>query len=154
MVNCTVFAFKEFHMSSLISRSSLFDDFFKDFASGFFIKPLQGETLPTPGQIRMDVKESAEAYTIDAEVPGIAKEAIHVTIDGSTVTLKAEVKKEESHSGESFLRSERYYGAVSRSLTLPVSINSQQAKAHYDKGVLTLTLPKSSPSTSRELTIQ
>ena len=64
------------------------------------------------------------------------------------------MKKEESHSGESFLRSERYYGAVSRSLTLPLSINSQQAKAHYDKGVLTLTLPKSSPSTSRELTIQ
>lgn len=141
-------------MSSLISRSSLFDDFFEDFARGFFIKPLHGEALPAPGQIRMDVKESADAYTIEAEVPGIPKEAIHVMIDGNTVTLKAEVKKEESHSGESFLRSERYYGATSRSLTLPAAINSQQARAHYDKGVLTLTLPKASPSTTRELTIQ
>jgi len=142
-------------MSSLTSRSSsLFDDFFKDFAQGFFIKPLQGESLPAAGQIRMDVKETAEAYTIEAEVPGVPKEAIHVTIDGNTVTVKAEVKKEESRAGESCLRSERYYGAAARSLTLPTTINHQQAKAHYDKGVLTLTLPKSSPSSSRELAIQ
>ena len=83
-------------MSSLISRSSLFDDFIKDFTPGFFIKPLQGETLPSPGQIRMDVKESGEAYTIEAEVPGIDKEAIHVTVDGNTVTVKAECKQEQT----------------------------------------------------------
>lgn len=97
---------------------------------------------------------SGEAYTIEAEVPGVAKDAIHVSLDGNTVTVKAEVKKEESRSGESCLRSERYYGAVSRSLTLPANINSEKAKAHYDQGVLTLTLPKSSPGTTRELTIQ
>jgi len=141
-------------MSSLISRSSLFDDFFKDVAPGFFIKPLHGEALPSAGQIRMDVRESGDAYTIEAEVPGIPKEAIHVTVDGSTVTLKAEVKQESSHAGESCLRSERYYGAVSRSMTLPAPINSQTAKAHYEHGVLTLTLPKSSPTTAKELSIQ
>ena len=141
-------------MSSLTQRSSLFDDFFKDFTPGFFVKPLQSESLPAPGHIRMDVKESPEAYTIEAEVPGMAKEAIHVMVDGNTVTLKAEVKKEESSKGESFLRSERYYGVTSRSLTLPAAINSQQAKAHYNQGVLTLNLPKASPSSTRELTIQ
>ena len=141
-------------MSSLISRTGLFDDFFKDFTPGFFVKPLQGDVLPNPGQIRMDVKESGNAYTIEAEVPGVPKEAIHVTVDGHTVTLRAEVKQESSHSGESFLRSERYYGTVSRSLTLPSPINSQQAQAHYEHGVLSLTLPKSSPSSTRELTIQ
>jgi HSP20 family protein len=146
--------YKELTMSSLISRSNLLDDFFKDFAPGFFVKPLQSEALPSPGQIRMDIKESGEAYTIEAEVPGVAKDAIHVSLDGNTVTVKAEVKKEESRSGESCLRSERYYGAVSRSLTLPANINSEKAKAHYDQGVLTLTLPKSSPGTTRELTIQ
>ena len=141
-------------MSSLISRTGLFDDFFKDFTPGFFVKPLQSDVLPNPGQIRMDVKESGNAYTIEAEVPGVPKEAIHVTVDGHTVTLRAEVKQESSHSGESFLRSERYYGTVSRSLTLPSPINSQQAQAHYEHGVLSLTLPKSSPSSTRELTIQ
>lgn len=141
-------------MSSLISRSSLFDDFFKDFPSGFFVKPMQGEVLPSPGQIRMDVKETPEAYTLEAEVPGVAKEAIHVKVDGSTVTVQAEVKQASTRSGESCLRSERYYGAVSRSMTLPAPINSQQARAHYEHGVLTLTLPKTSPSSVKELTIQ
>ena len=77
-------------MSSLISRSGLFDDFFKDFAPGFFIKPLKGETFSSPGQIRMDIKESGEAYTIEAEVPGVAKDAIHVSLDGNTVDAQLE----------------------------------------------------------------
>lgn len=141
-------------MSSHITRSSLFDDLFKDFAPGFFVKPMQGDALPSPGQIRMDVKETPEAYTLEAEVPGVAKDAIHVKVDGSTITVQAEVKQSSSQSGESCLRSERYYGAVSRSVTLPVPINSQQAKAHYEHGVLSLTLPKSSPSTVKELTIE
>ena len=141
-------------MSSLISRSSLFDDFFKDVAPGFFVQPLQAEALPSAGQIRMDIKESDADYTIEAEVPGVPKEALHVSIDGNTVTVKAELRKQETRSGESFLRSERCYGAVSRSLTLPAAINSQQAQARYDKGVLTLTLPKSSPGSARELTIE
>ena len=148
------FLFQEFQMSSHLSRSSLFDDFFKDFAPGFFIKPLHGEALPSAGQIRMDVKETPESYSLEAEIPGVPKEAIHVKVDGSTVTVQAEVKQSSSESGESCLRSERYYGAVSRSVTLPFPINSQQAKAHYEHGVLTLTLPKSSPSTVQELTIQ
>ncbi len=141
-------------MSSLISRANLFDDFFKDFAPGFFVKPLQGDVLPSPGQIRMDVKESGNAYTIEAEVPGVPKEAIHVTVDGHTITLRAEVKQASSRSGEAFLRNERYFGTVSRSLTLLSPINIQQAQAHYDHGVLSLTLPKSSPTSTRELTIQ
>ncbi len=141
-------------MASLISRTGLFDDLLKDFAPGFFIKPLQGETLPSAGQIRMDVKESDAHYTIEAEVPGIPKEALHVTVDGHTVTVKAETQQEKTRSGESYLRSERYFGAVSRSLTLPCAINTEAAKAQYDQGVLTLTLPKSSPSSTQELSIQ
>jgi len=141
-------------MSSLISRSNLFEDFFKEFSPGFFIKPLQGNLLPSPVQIRMDVHESDAAYTVEAEVPGVAKNDIHVTLDRQSVTLKAEVQRESSRSDQSCLHSERHYGAVSRTLTLPCAIDSQKAKAHYDKGVLTLTLPKSSPSSAQELAIE
>ena len=95
-----------------------------------------------------------QAYTVEAEVPGVAKEAIHVRIDGHTVTVQAEVKQSSNQSNESCLRSERYYGSVSRSVNLPSAINSQQAKAHYEQGVLTLSLPKASPSSVKELTIQ
>jgi len=102
----------------------------------------------------MDVKETPEAYSLEAEVPGVSKEAIHVRIDGSVITVEAEVRQSSSQSHESCLRSERYYGKVSRSVTLPSPINSLQSKAHYEHGLLTLTLPKSSPSTARELSIQ
>ncbi|HWR95697.1 MAG TPA: hypothetical protein VN248_03100, partial [Arenimonas sp.] len=60
--------------NGLISRSNLFDDFFSDVAPGFFLKPLHGD--PLPSQIKIDLKESPEAYTILAEIPGVSKEDI------------------------------------------------------------------------------
>ncbi len=142
-------------MANQLIRSRLFDDFFNDFAPGFFVKPLHGDPLPNPGQIRIDVKESDDAYTVQAEVPGVTKDDINVSIDGSVVTLRAEVKQHDSQtSGEKLLRSERYYGAVARSFQLPVDIDQAAAKAKYDSGVLTLTLPKKQAGGTQRLTIE
>lgn len=142
-------------MSSLIPRGSLFDDFFKDFAPGFYIRPLHGDPLPSLSQIKVDVSESDQAYTVSAEVPGVRKEDIQVSIDGGMVTLSAEVKQADSQAGdEKLLRSERYYGSVSRSFQLPVEIEEGQAKARYDNGVLTLTLPKRRGGSAQRLTIE
>ena len=141
-------------MNSLITRGSLFDDFFRDVAPGFYVKPLHGDALPTAAQIKVDVKESDKAYTVHAEVPGVSKEDIHVSLDGSVVTLRAEVKQQDSQSkDEKVLRTERYYGAVSRSFQLPQDIDQTQAKAKYDNGVLTLTLPKKLAGGSQRLAI-
>ena len=130
-------------MNALMTRSGLFDDFFRDVAPGFYVKPLHGDGLPTPAQIKVDVKESAEGYTVHAEIPGVPKEDIQVAVDGNVVTLRAEVKQQDSSSrDEKVLRSERYYGAVSRSFQLAMDVDQAQAKAKYDNGVLTLTLPK------------
>lgn len=130
-------------MNSLISRGSLLDDFFRDVAPGFYVKPLHGDPLPSAAQIKVDVKETDKAYTVHAEVPGVRKEDIHVSLDGNVVTLRAEVKQQDSTGeGEKMLRSERYFGAVSRSFQLPQDIDEAQANAKYDNGVLTLTLPK------------
>jgi len=142
-------------MNSLITRSGLFDDFFKDVAPGFFVKPLHGDPLPNPAQLRIEVKEVADAYTVQAEVPGVAKEDIHVTIDGSVVTLRAEVRQQDRQTeGEKVLRSERYYGAVARSFQLPVDIDEARSKARYENGVLTLTLPKRVSVSGQRLTIE
>ena len=142
-------------MSSLITRGNLFDDFFKDLAPGFYIKPLHGDPLPSPTQIKVDVKETDQGYSVLAEVPGVAKEDIHVFIDGNVVTLSAEVKQSDAQaSNEKLLRSERYYGAVSRSFQLPADIDQDTAKARYDNGVLTLTLPKKKSGASQRLTIE
>ena len=130
-------------MNALMTRGGLFDDFFKDIAPGFYVRPLHGDPLPSPAQIKVDVKETDKAYTVQAEVPGVSKEEIHVSVEGNVVTLRAEVKQEDSQgSDEKILRSERYFGAVSRSFQLPMDIDQTQAKAKYDNGVLTLTLPK------------
>lgn len=142
-------------MASQLARGSLFDDIFKEFAPGYFIKPLHGDPLPSAAQIKIDVKETDAAYVVQAEVPGVAKEDIHVGIDGSVVTLRAEVKQADSQTdGEKVLRSERYFGAVSRSFQLPQDIDQATSKAKYDAGVLTLTLNKKQANGSQRLAIE
>jgi HSP20 family protein len=146
-------------MATQLVRGSLFDDFFRDFQGltpGYFIKPLQGgETLPAPGQIRIDVKESDDAYTVHAELPGVSKNEINVSIDGNVVTLRAEVRQEsEVKEDEKVLRAERFYGAVARSFQLPQDIDQAKAKAKYDQGVLTLTLPKKQTHGSQRLMVE
>jgi HSP20 family protein len=128
-----------------------FDDLFK----GFF-RPVRLEGMPAQTmQIKMDVKEDDKGYTVHAEIPGVKKEDIHVSIDGNQVSISAEVKKEtEQKEGERVLRSERYYGKVARSFTLGQEIDDGQAKAKYADGVLELTLPKKAVTAAKKLAIQ
>ncbi|MFN3585975.1 MAG: Hsp20/alpha crystallin family protein [Moraxellaceae bacterium] len=141
-------------MASLMTRHSLFDELFRDFANGIAVRPLHGSPLPTPDKIRIDVHENDDAYTVTADVPGVAKEDIHVTIDGNTVSVQAEVKQHDSQQKGNALHSERYYGAVARSFQLPVDIDADAASAKTDNGVLTLQLPKKKPGNgARRLTV-
>ena len=142
-------------MNSLVTRGSLFDDFFKDIAPGFYVRPLHGDGVPTPSQIKVDVKETDGGYTVQAEVPGVPKEDIHVSIDGNVVSLRAEVRQHDQKTeGEKVLRSERYFGSVARSFQLPVDVDAAQAKAKYDNGVLTLTLPTKQGGNAQRLSIE
>ena len=141
-------------MNSLVTRGSLFDDFFKDFAPGFYVRPLHGDNLPSPAQIKVDVQESDGAFTVHAEVPSVSRDDLHVSIDGSVVSLRAEVRQHDQQSeGTKVLRSERYFGSVARSFQLPVDIDEDAAKARYDNGVLTLNLPKKRGKTGQRLSI-
>lgn len=141
-------------MNSLIRRGSLFDDFLRDVAPGYFVAPLHGDPLPAPSSIKIDVKESDSAYTVQAEVPGVSKDDIHISLDGNIVTVSAEVKQQDSQvKNEKTLRTERYYGAVSRSFQLPQDFDQGSSRAKYDNGVLTLTLAKKGGGTPKRLTI-
>ena len=142
-------------MNSLVTRGSFFDDFFKDIAPGFYVRPLHGDGVPSPSQIKVDVKETDGGYTVHAEVPGVPKEDIQVSIDGNVVSLRAEVRQHDQKTeGEKVLRSERYFGSVARSFQLPVDVDAAQAKAKYDNGVLTLTLPKKQGGSAQRLSIE
>jgi HSP20 family protein len=142
-------------MNALTRRGSLFDDFFRDFSPGYFIQPLHGD--PLPAQIRLDVQERDGAFEVQAEIPGVKKEDIQVEIDGNMLSLQAQVRQEDSTTGEEGrpLRSERYYGSVSRTVQLPTEVDDSQCKARYENGVLRLTLPKKAQEKSqRRVTIE
>ena len=129
---------------------NVFDDFFK----GFMVRPMRMEGLPKGPEIKMDVHENDKSYTVKAEVPGVKKEDIHVSIDGNTVSISAEVKKEsEQKEGDRLVRSERYFGQVARSFSLGSDIDEGGAQAKYTDGVLELTLPKKAAATAKQLTI-
>ncbi len=133
---------------------SQFDEFFRDASPGFYVRPLHGDPLPSPAQIKVDIKAGETGYTVQAESPGVTKEDLHVSLDGGVVTLAAEVRQQDSQtSNEQVLRSERYFGAVSRSFQLPQEIDVTNAKARFENGVLQLTLPRKTPAASSRLAI-
>ena len=133
-----------------LTRYDPLDDFFK----GFFVRPVE---FGTPGEaptIRLDVKEQEKAFLVHAELPGVKKEDIHVHIDGALVSISAERKQEkEVKEGERVLRTERYFGKVSRSFELGQDVDDAKAAAKFADGVLELTLPKKVAAQARRLVI-
>ena len=138
-----------------IMRYSPFEDAFDDLFRGFFVRPVSLDAPAGAAQFRVDVSENEKAYTLRAEIPGVKKEDIHVTIDGDTVAVSAEVKNEkEVKDGERVLRSERYYGKVYRAFTLGQAVDEAGTSAKYVNGVLELTLPKKAAAQAKRITIQ
>ena len=126
------------------------DELFK----GFFMRPVLFEGQPQM-QIKMDVKEDDNAYTVHADIPGVKKEDIHVSIEGNQVSISAETKMEkEEKKGEKVLRSERYVGKVARSFTLAHDVDEAKSQAKYSDGVLELTLPKKATTAAKKLAVQ
>lgn len=135
-----------------VTRFGLFDQPFDNLVRRFFRSiPVRDETAMT---ISVDVNESDKAYTVKAEIPGVSKDDISVAIDGNQVSISAEVKKEkEEKEGEKVLHSERYYGSVYRSFTLPMDVDQSKSEAKYANGVLELTLPKKAGAAAKQLEI-
>jgi HSP20 family protein len=126
-----------------------FDDLFR----GFF-RPVHFSDKELP-QFKMDVKENDKTYTVHADLPGVKKEDIQVTIDGNLVTVSAESRREsEQKEGEKVLKRERYFGKVSRSFSLGTDVDEATASAKYAEGVLELTLPKKTTSAQKRLEVR
>lgn len=144
--------FNELARSPLRARFDPFD--MDDIFDRFMMRPIFGERPEIEPQIRMDVKEADGKYLVNAEIPGVNKDDIHVTIDGNRVSISAEVKQEkEAKEGERVIRCERSYGMASRSFTLADEVDQSQVQAKYSNGVLELTLPKKPGSIRKEIPI-
>lgn len=132
-------------------------DPFRDIDDLFGTRRLRSllRNLPDEPQIKMDVKEDTDAYRVKAEIPGVKKEEIRVEIDGNSVSISAEIRRDkEERKSENTLCSERYYGRQSRSFTMQHEVDEAKAEARYQDGILELTLPKKSGTAAKQLTVK
>ena len=128
-------------MVNVLRREAL-DDQFDNLVRNIF-RPVAVTTRDVVAPIRMDVSEKENAYIVHADMPGLKKEDIKIEIDGNEVSISAETKNDKDvKDGDRVLRSERYYGKVSRSFLLAQEVDEAAASAKYENGVLELALPK------------
>lgn len=139
-----------------MSNLRLLDPAFGDFDTAlrrFFGNPLAEREQP-PLQMRIDVAERPDAYTVRADIPGVKREDIQVHVDGNVVRIEAEVRSEkEQREGDRLLRSERYVGTLARAFSLAQDVDDTRVQARYADGVLSLELPKKATPAARRITV-
>lgn len=121
-----------------------------------FFSPALLDDGKTALQMRIDVDEGPDTYTVKADIPGVKKEDINIQVDGNLIRIDAEMKreKETKENGGKAVRSERYWGDVSRTFSLAHDVDESKTTASYRDGVLTLTLPKKAGAPSGKITVQ
>jgi HSP20 family protein len=113
--------------------------------------PAEGETARRPA---LDLTESDHDYTVKLDLPGVAKEDVKVSVEGSRVTVQAQTRKDqEKKEGDRVVWRERSVSSFARSFTLPGEVDSAEAQAKLADGVLTLTLPKRAGKTGNQITV-
>lgn len=128
-----------------------FEDTFRS-----LMRPWRMELPEAAPRIKIDLTEQDGSYAVKADIPGVKKDDIDVRIDGNLVTISAEVKteKEEKGNGGRVLRRERLEGYASRSFTVASPVDEGKVQAIYKDGILALTLPKKSDTSSKRIAVQ
>jgi HSP20 family protein len=137
--------------SSLVSREPFFrmvDSLFNEFVNG------AGEDLVSRAWVpAVDIQETEDAYRLYAELPGLTKDDIQITLENNVLRLSGERKLEKDVKRDDYHRVERTYGTFSRSFALPSQVNAEGVQATFENGVLTLTVPKSESAKPRRIAI-
>ena len=137
------------------TRLTPLDDALDQLFRGFLVRPVGLDTPDTAAKFRVDITENDKAYTVRADLPGVKKENIGISIDGDQVSISAESHSEkEGKDGSRALRTERYAGKFYRAFALGSAIDESAANAKYADGVLELTLPKKTAAAAKRITIQ
>lgn len=127
----------------------LMDNMFEE-----FLAPLESQesAISTP---RMNVVENDQAFIVEADMPGVAKEDIKLSVDNRRVSIEGEVKRETTQKdGQNMLHAERVISKFTRSFTLPAEVDENRADAKLENGVLTLTLPKKEATQPKKIAVQ
>jgi HSP20 family protein len=97
----------------------------------------------------VDIVEDDKAYTVTAELPGLEAKDVDVSLDGPNLVIKGEKQNETKTEDKNYHLTERSYGSFARSFFLPEGVNREAVSAAVDKGVLTVTLPKTTPAAAK-----
>lgn len=125
--------------------SRLFEGFFNE---------AQGEEVSNRNWVPpVDIQETEDGYRLLAELPGLTKEDINITLENNVLRLSGERKFERDVKKESFHRIERTYGTFSRAFALPQQVSSEKVQASFENGILTLTIPKAEQAKPRKIAI-
>ncbi len=117
----------------------------KETLDEFFGRRMRFPRLAMEWEPAIEMYEKGNDLIVKAEIPGVEKEDLSVSVTEDTLTIKGEMKREEEVKEKDYYRQERFYGSFSRTIDLPVEVDSAKAKANYKNGLLTLTLPKKKP---------
>jgi len=126
---------------------NLLDDFWNDHWDG-------GVSRGTSWAPAVDIEETAEAYVLRAEMPGLKKEDVKISLSNDVLTISGEKKFEEKSQDKRYHRVERSYGAFQRSFALSAPIQADKVSASFKEGILTVMVPKSEEAKPREIDIQ
>jgi HSP20 family protein len=133
---------------------SRFDDFendiermFENFMSRSWLRPLRDlpslrGSLELPKAPRVDLVERDNEIVVRAELPGIDKKDVHVSLTDRTITIRASTRKEEKEEKGEYFRREISTGETSRTLRLPATVDGEKAKAEFKDGILEIVVPK------------
>jgi len=106
------------------------------------------------GAPKVDVIDRDAEVVVRAELPGVAKEDLDVTVSADSVTLKAHTSHEEKEEKGEYYRREMSYGEYQRMVALPQTVDGENARATFNDGVLELTLPKLEKTSRRKVTVE
>jgi HSP20 family protein len=137
--------------SDMLTLRQAMDRLFDD----SFVRPSR---LSTPfgegSDLPVDMYQTDDYVVIKASVPGVKPEEVEVTITGDTLTIKCEIRAEEEVKKDNYFRQEISYGAFSRSILLPGSVQTDKAEATFENGVLILTIPKAEETKPKQIKIK
>jgi HSP20 family protein len=126
-----------------------FDRLFDEFTRGLGAPAAGAEFAPT-----LDVSETPTEWRVRAELPGVAPEAVQISVTGNVLSLAGEKKSEADETGENWRRSERRYGRFARTLEFPSDVDASRVEARAKNGVLTIVLPKAEASRPKTITVK
>ncbi|HEX2252316.1 MAG TPA: Hsp20/alpha crystallin family protein [Thermoanaerobaculia bacterium] len=123
-----------------------------------FVRSFLGEDVFSPTESgrwmpQVDIRETEAAFEVAADLPGMRREDVEVTVENGVLTITGARAWDESVDRNSYHRIERSYGRFVRSFTLPRTVRTDDVKAHFDNGVLYLTLPKADEARPRKIQI-